>query len=118
MWRPVARSALSGTQQIDARAEGKVNLQVLESFDPDFVSSGELTVNAALSGTVAKPVVHGRLQVAGGAIAYVDLPSGLTDLEGSVVFNQNRVEIETLSARTGGGNGCRSAAMPPPITDS
>jgi translocation and assembly module TamB len=94
---------LSGARQIDARAEGKMNLEILESFDPNFTSSGVVTINAALSGTLAKPLVHGRVQVEHGAIAYVDLPSGLTDIEGSVAFNQNRVEIENLSAHTGGG---------------
>jgi translocation and assembly module TamB len=38
-----------------------------------------------------------------GAIAYIDLPSALSDINGSLIFNQDRLQIETLTAHTGGG---------------
>ena len=38
-----------------------------------------------------------------GAIAYIDLPSALSDINGSLVFNQDRLQIESLTAHTGGG---------------
>ena len=33
----------------------------------------------------------------------IDLPAGLGDINGSLVFNQDRLEVENLTARTGGG---------------
>jgi translocation and assembly module TamB len=57
----------------------------------------------AIGGTFAHPAVQGRLQVTKGAIAYRDLPSALSDINGSLVFNQDRLQIETLTAHVGGG---------------
>ena len=38
-----------------------------------------------------------------GGLSMIDLPAGLGDINGSLVFNQNRLEVEHLTARTGGG---------------
>jgi translocation and assembly module TamB len=94
---------LSGERQLDFRAQGRVNLKLVESFNADFRSSGEVTVDVTVSGTVAHPFTQGRLQVANGSVAYSDLPSALNEINGSLIFNQDRLQIETLTARTGGG---------------
>jgi len=94
---------LSGERQLDFRAQGRVNLKLMESFNADFRSSGEVTVDVTVSGTVANPLTQGRLQVANGSVAYSDLPSALNEINGSLIFNQDRLQIETLTARTGGG---------------
>jgi translocation and assembly module TamB len=94
---------LNGEHRLDFRAQGRVNLKLIESFNPDFTSSGDVTVDVTVSGTVENPVTQGRLQVANGSVAYADLPSALNEINGSLVFNQDRLQIETLTARTGGG---------------
>ena len=94
---------LTGDRELDLRAQGRVNLKLIESFNPDFTSSGVVSVDLAVAGPFAKPVMQGRVQVASGAIAYIDLPSALSDINGSLVFNQDRLQIESLTAHTGGG---------------
>ena len=94
---------LSGERQLDFRAQGRVNLKLIESFNPDFTSSGIVTVDLTVNGTAAHPATQGRLQVANGSVAYSDLPSALNEINGSLIFNQDRLQIETLTARTGGG---------------
>jgi translocation and assembly module TamB len=94
---------LSGERELDVRAQGRVNLKLIESFNPDFTSSGAVTVDLSVGGTVAKPAMQGRLRVDSGAIAYIDLPSALSDINGSLIFNQDRLQIENLTAHTGGG---------------
>src|SRR6266550_4080535 len=94
---------LAGERQLDLRAQGRVNLKLVESCNADFRSSGQLTVDVTVSGTVAHPFTQGRLQVAKGSVAYSDLPSALNEINGSLIFNQDRLQIETLTARTGGG---------------
>jgi translocation and assembly module TamB len=85
------------------KAQGRVNLKLIESFNPDFTSSGVVTVDVAVAGTFAKPAMQGRLKIENGAIAYIDLPSALSDINGSLIFNQDRLQVETLTAHTGGG---------------
>ena len=57
----------------------------------------------AVGGTIDHPQTQGRLQISGASIAHIDLPSALSDMNGSLVFNENRLEIQNLSGRTGGG---------------
>jgi translocation and assembly module TamB len=94
---------LSGERQINMHAQGKVDLHLIETFNPDFTSSGLVTLDVAVAGTAAKPQMEGKLQISNGSIAYIDLPSALSELNGTLVFNQDRLQIESLSGRTGGG---------------
>jgi translocation and assembly module TamB len=94
---------LTGERELNLRAQGSMNLKLIEGFNPDFTSSGVATVDMTASGTVAKPLAQGRLQIAGGSVAYSDLPSALSDINGSLTFSQDRMQIETLTAHTGGG---------------
>ena len=86
------------------RANGHADLELLHSLNPDFTSSGTVTIDVALGGTADRPVSQGRLQISHCSIQYSDLPSGLSDINGSLIFNQDRLQIETLTAHVGGGN--------------
>ncbi|HTR65731.1 MAG TPA: translocation/assembly module TamB domain-containing protein, partial [Terriglobales bacterium] len=94
---------LAGNRELDLRAHGRANLRLIENFNHDFNPSGVVTVDLTVVGTVASPIAQGRLQIANGSLAYLDLPSGLSEMNGALVFNQGRVQIESLTARTGGG---------------
>jgi translocation and assembly module TamB len=94
---------LSGARELDVQAQGRVNLRLIESFNRDFTSSGVVTANVNLTGTFSQPVLQGRMEIARGSIAYIDLPSALSDINGSVTFTRSRIQVETLTAHTGGG---------------
>jgi translocation and assembly module TamB len=94
---------LGRDRQLDLRADGTADLQLIQSFDPDFTSEGTVGVNVTLTGTIPRPAIQGRLRVTHGSIQYSDLPSALSDINGSLVFNTNRLQIETLTAHVGGG---------------
>jgi translocation and assembly module TamB len=94
---------LSGAHALDLTAEGRLDLKLLSSFDPDFASSGLVTMDLTVSGTLAEPLPQGHFQVTNGSLSYAGLPSGLSELNGSLQFTRDRLHIETLTARTGGG---------------
>jgi len=94
---------LSGNRVIDLATEGHVDLKLLSGFAPDLVASGLVTVKMTVGGTLADPLPQGRLELSGSSVSYASLPSGLSELTGSLLFTRDRVHIETLSARTGGG---------------
>ena len=95
---------LNGDRELDLRAQGRVNLKLIESFNPDFTSSGVVSVDLSVAGTLAKPAYAGPgAELTSGAIAYIDLPSALSDINGSLIFNQDRLQVESLTAHTGGG---------------
>jgi translocation and assembly module TamB len=62
-----------------------------------------LTGEATITGTRDAPLVKGKLQLENGAVSDVNLPSALTDMNGTLLFSQNQISIQGLHARTGGG---------------
>ncbi len=94
---------LAGNREIDFRARGQLNLQLIQSYNPDFTSTGMVNVDMTLAGTTANPIAQGRIQIANGSLAYVDSPSALSGVNGSLTFSQNRFEVENLSGHIGGG---------------
>jgi translocation and assembly module TamB len=95
---------LAGEHRLDLRADGHVNLKLIQTLNPDFTSGGRVTVGLNIAGSVSEPQLQGQVELADGAISYIDLPSGLSNMNGTLVFNQDRLQIETLTARTGGGS--------------
>jgi translocation and assembly module TamB len=97
------RVQISGDRTLDLTADGRLDLKLLSNFDPDFSSGGTVTMNVTVGGTLAEPLPQGRFEVTNGLLSYAGLPSGLSDLNGSLLFTRDRVHIETLTAHTGGG---------------
>lgn len=95
--------SLAGDRPLDVHADGRMNLKLLESPNPSLVASGRAAIAVSVSGTVAQPAVRGQVYIRDAALSYVDLPNGLTSINGTLVFNQNRLAVQTLSAQTGGG---------------
>lgn len=94
---------LSGNRALDFQTHGKVDLKLLQSYDPDITSSGAITGEGMVTGTLDAPLIKGSLQVQSGAISDINLPSALSDIKGTLRFSQNQVTIENLNARVGGG---------------
>jgi translocation and assembly module TamB len=94
---------LAADRALNVTADGRLDLKLLSSFDPDFASSGLVSMNLTIGGTLAEPLPVGHFQVTNGSLSFAGLPSGLSGLNGSVLFTRDRVHIETLTARTGGG---------------
>ena len=96
-------AALAGGYDLDLTGEGHLNLQLIHTINPNFTSSGTVDVALSVTGPVADPLLQGRVNISHGSLAYADLPSGLSDMNGSLIFNKNRLQIETLTAHSGGG---------------
>ena len=95
--------ALNGNHQVDFAASGTVNLKVAETIDPDLSASGSSIFQVEAHGPLASPNLTGRVTFQDGTLALGDLPNGLSQLHGVLEFNQNRLEVRSLSAISGGG---------------
>jgi translocation and assembly module TamB len=94
---------LTGDRELDVRADGNINMKLFESFSPDLTASGAVKVGVKVSGTYSFPSLLGRVDVTNGTIASNNLPNGLSDMNGVLLFNQDRLQIQTLTAHVGGG---------------
>ena len=95
--------ALTGTQALDVRADGNVNLKLLQSFNPDLHSGGQANFNIHAAGTIRRPSLLGRVAIANGSANNINFPNGVSGVNGTLVFNQDRVQVEKLTATSGGG---------------
>lgn len=95
--------SFAGARALDLTADGQFDLRLLTSLDPDISSTGLVSVHMTVGGSLDQPLPHGSIQVKNGALNYAGLPSGLSEMNGSLAFMRDRLHIETLTARTGGG---------------
>jgi translocation and assembly module TamB len=90
-------------QNIDLTADGQIDLKLLGSFDPNLTASGLTTIHVTVAGTLDEPLPQGSVEFKNASASYTGLPSGATEMTGSLLFTGDQIHIEQLSARTGGG---------------
>jgi len=95
--------AIEGSRQLDLAASGAINLKLAETIDPDLTASGSTTFQVEAHGPLAHPSLQGRIDFQNAALSLEDLPNGLSQLHGTLEFNQNRLEVRSLTAMSGGG---------------
>jgi translocation and assembly module TamB len=89
--------------RLDVKASGSVSLAIAHTFDPDILSSGKVEFTVAAGGRTGKPSLTGRVKFDQVNVAMDGIPNGLSSLNGTLVFNEDRLEVENLTAMTGGG---------------
>ena len=50
-----------------------------------------------------QPLFSGRVHLTNVAMALKDLPNGISKLNGNLIFDQNRLQVQDLVGTTGGG---------------
>lgn len=93
----------AGRQEIDLAADGQIDLKLAAMLNSDVTTSGMMSVHINVGGTLDEPLPQGTIRIKGGAVTYAGLPSGLSEMNGSLVFTRDRIHIDQLSARAGGG---------------
>jgi translocation and assembly module TamB len=97
-------ASFEGDRPLNLSADGSLNLKLAESANPDLTSYGSANVNVKVGGTVSAPLMSGRMELLHAGLSMIDLPAGLGDVNGTLVFNQNRLEVENVTGRMGGGH--------------
>jgi translocation and assembly module TamB len=93
----------AGARELDLAADGQVDLGLLGSINSDFTGSGLMSIHMNVGGTLSDPLPQGSIQIKKGAANYAGLPSGLSEMNGSLAFTRDSIHIEQLAGRTGGG---------------
>ena len=94
---------LSGKRQLDVAANGSINLKLAETVDPDLTARGTTTFQIEAHGPLQNPGLSGRIEFQDASLSLQDLPNSLSQLRGTLEFNQNRLEVKSLTAMSGGG---------------
>ena len=94
---------LKDKQQLDLAASGSINLKLAQTLDRDLTASGTTTFQVEAHGPLKSPELQGRVDFQNGSLSLEDIPNGLSQLHGTLEFNQNRLEVKSLTAMSGGG---------------
>lgn len=89
--------------RLDVKGSGGMSLALLHTFDPDIISSGRVQFTMSASGLLKNPGLSGKLQMEHANIALDGVPNGLSDLNGTLVFTEDRLQVQNLTGKTGGG---------------
>jgi translocation and assembly module TamB len=94
---------LSSDHRLDLRTKGRVDLRLLQGYNPNIIAYGPANFTVEVGGTLEHPQVRGEVDLVDAAMSLLDLPNGLSHINGTLVFVQDRVQIQKLTAQTGGG---------------
>ncbi len=100
---------VSGAVPLDPKAgadltvRGSVNLNLLQLLNADLLARGNATVEASVRGSLRDPQLNGRMELKNASLYLNDLPNGVDNAAGVILFDRNRATVEKLTAETGGG---------------
>src|SRR6201999_1816478 len=94
---------LAGNGGLNMQAHGAINAKLAQSFSPEITSSGHIDFNLTAQGALKQPDLEGQFNFNNVSLAYQQIPNGLSHLNGSAVFNQDRLELRNIVGTTGGG---------------
>jgi len=98
-------------QTMQASLTARTDLSLLEEFDRDILSSGQITADATFRGTFSSPLINGKLQVQKASVHLPDVITGLSNANGEVDFNGTSASFRNLTGEVGGGKVVLSGFM-------
>jgi translocation and assembly module TamB len=90
-------------EPLELRVLGAINLKLIEGFVPGLESQGAAQVDALVEGTFGQPRISGRARLENAALNYSDLPIGLSNVNGDLIFSSDHVSFSNVKAAAGGG---------------
>ncbi len=106
---PATNLEVEGSARLDQReslsfiAEGTAEATLLSLVDPALQASGASTLKVRITGSFARPALHGTVNIQNVNAGYGDLPFRVTGLTGEVVLEGDRATLRGLRGGSGGG---------------
>jgi translocation and assembly module TamB len=88
---------------IQWHTRGSINMKVAQTFSDEITSSGMVTFNVNAGGSVHHPSLNGKATIKDVNLASDDYINGLSRINGTLNFNEGRVELQNVTAYSGGG---------------
>jgi translocation and assembly module TamB len=99
----VGRAGFGDRAAWDLKLLGTLNMAELQILNKDLLATGVAKVDASIKGALDNPLVNGTLQLNNASLYFGELPTGLDNVNGSVLFDRNRATVQTLTGESGGG---------------
>ena len=94
----------AGRRTLALHLNGGLDLRLLSGYVPDLDAQGSAQINASFEGTLDRPRITGRVHIENASARVSDFPTGLSSMQGDLVFDATRLYFENVSAESGGGS--------------
>ena len=98
------RLMLNSKNPWDVAIQGRINFSILQLFNPDLLGAGATVVNVSIHGPLTEPQVEGRVELQNASLFLRDVPNGVDNANGLILFDRNRATVQNLSGKSGGGD--------------
>ena len=88
---------------VNLTLNANTDLGLLRNFNHDLYSSGSIVLATTVRGSMAKPLMNGRLELRNASASYTGLPNGIANANGVVLFNGASASMRNVTAESGGG---------------
>lgn len=82
---------------------GNADLSVLQETNKNFYSSGAVSLDAFVRGSLTQPFLNGQIALKNANINYAESPNGLSNANGIILLNGTSATIQSLTGESGGG---------------
>jgi len=89
--------------KLNLKGDGAVSVALVHTLDPDIISSGRVQFTVAVGGQLKNPAISGKVQLEHVNAALDGIPNGLSDMNGALVFTEDRLQLQNVTGKTGGG---------------
>jgi translocation and assembly module TamB len=94
----------AGRRNVGLHLNGALDLRLISGFVPGVDARGPAQINASVEGTLDRPRITGRVHIENASARAADFPTGLSSINGDLVFDATRLYFENVSAEAGGGS--------------
>jgi hypothetical protein len=94
---------LEAPMPLDLRVQSTISATWAKLFAPSLDMAGQVDLLATVKGTVAEPDLSGQAVLHDARLIIPSLANAIDGLEGTVRFSRDRLVLEGLSGRVGGG---------------
>jgi translocation and assembly module TamB len=106
---PSTRVTVGGTvglrdpAPLNLQVNGQVDMKLIEARFPELLSSGVINLQVDVRGTVQSPDLRGSAVLSNASLRRPGLFTSLTNVNGTLSFNQNQIRLDKLEGIAGGG---------------
>jgi translocation and assembly module TamB len=86
------------------QSQGTIDAALASVMNKDIQSSGQVKFVVNARGTAQKPNLQGSAELSHINVHMMDITNGLTDMNGTMVFDQDRLVVQQLKGSSGGGD--------------
>ncbi|HKR66297.1 MAG TPA: outer membrane protein assembly factor BamA [Thermoanaerobaculia bacterium] len=94
---------ITGAKRLDLDLRGRIDAALPQLFVPDARADGALDVAVSVDGTLAAPRLVGSAELKDAQIKLAGFPQLIDEINGTLRFSGDRIDIESVRATVGGG---------------